>query len=130
MNDSVLHMLKEAVNAQRQLEAENMTLRDENAVLNRKMDDLVSFVRTQDHIASLKLREREVLLRELTEQVNELRAQLKKDRKLFADMDAAARCSPPVSIVSRNRQGSRPDGVNPKRVVSIYQTIVYGFFLY
>lgn len=80
-------MLTEAVNAQRQLEAENRALQDENLALSRKLEDIVAFVHTQEHISALKVKERDVLLKELTEQVHEVRAELRRDRKLFAEIE-------------------------------------------
>lgn len=45
-----------------------------------------AYLRTQDHINILKLKERDLLLKELTEQVNELRAQVKRDQKLLQEV--------------------------------------------
>jgi hypothetical protein len=98
-------MLTEAVNAQRLLEAENLALQEENSALNRKVEEMVTFVHTQEHISSLKVKERDVLLKELTEQVHELRTELRRDRKLFAEIDKS-RQSPSLPSLRSGRMGS------------------------
>lgn len=100
-------MLKEAVNAQRQVEGENRSLREDKERLTQRFDDVIALLHTQEQIANLKLKERDVLLRELTEQVNELRTQVKRDRKLFAEMDNSAKSNPPLpSLKGGSRGGS------------------------
>ena len=79
-------MLKESLNAQRILENENSGLKEEIRKIKKQTEEMSIYLKTQDHINILKLRERDLLLKELTEQVTELRAQIKRDQNLLLEI--------------------------------------------
>jgi hypothetical protein len=49
-----------------------------------------NYTTNQDHIHKLKLKERSLLLREMTVQIYELREQIKKDKKLLDEIENSA----------------------------------------
>lgn len=81
-----MKLLNEALTIQRQLETENASLQKANAQAEKHVEEMSVYLKTQDHINLLKLKERDLLLKELTEQVNELRAQVKRDQKLLLEV--------------------------------------------
>jgi hypothetical protein len=117
-------MLTEAVNAQREMESKCLALKEENKTLRKRADDMVVYIRTQDHIYSLKLKERELLLRELTEQVNQLRSQVGKDKKLLAEIKKGY--SLPVMELSKTTQ--RSVSMNPHQVRIYICSIIYRLY--
>jgi hypothetical protein len=84
-----MRLLNEALASQRQLEAENSSLRESSAQAQKHMEEMSVYLKTQEHINLLKLKERDLLLKELTEQTNELRSQLRRDQKLLLEVKNA-----------------------------------------
>jgi hypothetical protein len=81
-----MKLLNEALVTQQQLETENTSLKKSNAEAIRNVEEMAVYLKTQDNITLLKIKERDLLLKELTEQVNELRAQVKRDQKLLMEV--------------------------------------------
>jgi hypothetical protein len=84
--ENAMKLLNEALVSQRRLEAENSSLKESHAQAQKHIEDMSVYLKTQDHINLLKLKERDLLLKELTEQTNELRSQLKRDQKLLLEV--------------------------------------------
>jgi hypothetical protein len=88
-------LLSETAEAQRGLEQEVSNLRKEKSDQDKYIGELSGYIRTQDHIYNLKLKEREILLRELTQQTNDLRGQVLRDKRMFDEMKKLADCNLP-----------------------------------
>jgi len=88
-------LLSETADAQRGLEQEVSQLQKSKKEQDKYISELSGYIRTQDHIYNLKLKEREILLRELTQQTHDLRAQVVRDKKVFDEMKELADCNLP-----------------------------------
>jgi len=120
MSESVLRMLQESISAQRALEAENSKLRVENERLDKRVEEMITFVRTQDHIYSLKLKERDLLLKELTEQVHELRTQVVRDKKLLHDIERGTTSLPSLQVKKRRFKRTNSQDI-PRKEAHLYK---------
>ena len=83
---AMANLLSDALSDQRRLEDEISNLRKDKQDQDKYISELTGYVKTQDHIYNLKLKERELLLRELTQQTYDLRSQVKRDKKMFDEM--------------------------------------------
>jgi len=88
-------LLSETKDSQRSLEKEVSELNKAKQDQDKYIKELSGYIRTQDHIYNLKLKEREILLRELTQQTNDLRGQVVRDKKMFDEMKELADCNLP-----------------------------------
>ena len=76
-------LLRETIDNQHSLEKEVSELQKSKQDQEKYIGELSGYIKTQDHIYNLKLKEREILLRELTEQTHDLRAQVIRDKRMF-----------------------------------------------
>lgn len=106
-------LLADTTESQRNLEKEFSALKEEKQNQDKYINELSGYIRTQDHIYNLKLKEREILLRELTQQTNDLRRQVARDKRMFDEMKDLADCNLPKlgiqkikakKLVSMNRK--------------------------
>lgn len=88
-------LLSETMVSQRMLEKEVLNFKQEKQDQDKYIKELSGYIKTQDHIYNLKLKEREILLRELTQQTNDLRSQVLRDKKMFDEMKKLADCNLP-----------------------------------
>lgn len=110
-------LLYETGESQRSLEREMSLLKRDKQDQDKYIKELSGYIRTQDHIYNLKLKEREILLRELTQQTNDLRGQVIKDKRVFDEMKELADCNLPKlgiqkikakKLISKNRKEEMP----------------------
>lgn len=76
-------MLTTANENHKYLESEILCLRKLKTEADQRVSEVESFAKNQDYIYKLKLKERSLLLKEMSLQINELRANLIKDKKLL-----------------------------------------------
>jgi hypothetical protein len=88
-------LMAETAATQRALEEEVFQLNKAKQEQDKYISELSGYIKTQDHIYNLKLKEREILLRELTQQTNDLRAQVVRDKRMFDEMKELADCNLP-----------------------------------
>lgn len=88
-------LLRKTIDNQHSLEKEVSELQKSKQDQEKYIGELSGYIKTQDHIYNLKLKEREILLRELTEQTHDLRAQVIRDKRMFDEMKELADCNLP-----------------------------------
>ena len=88
--EAIKKILSDTVNTNRSLQSELYQLKNAKEEQDKYISELSGYIKTQDHIYNLKLKEREILLRELTQQTHDLRKQVLKDKKRFDEMKEIA----------------------------------------
>lgn len=84
INQKLVQSLEEKV---KYVENELLTHKNMKTKLEEKLSVLEGYVANQDYINKLKLRERTLLLKEMTVQIHELRSQISKDKKLLLKIE-------------------------------------------
>lgn len=113
----MVNLLNESRANEKKLEAEIAALKKVNTESTKRLEEMSTYLKTQDHINILKLKERDLLLKELTEQINELRSQVKRDQKLLLEV----RNGNALPVIESKKPPRRSSENNNKKVIVLRQ---------